>query len=163
MTWGKIGSKTDKGNTEFRCSLKTERMTEAGKFMETFSLLKTGSHKEINSGVSFLNLVDLKITQTRKNLQLVFHHGLNPKMDHFCPTNNFAVFALSFFSLQSLFFDPWNRNQTRVPAGVSNVSALKGNSKLHIISMDWPKTDTMTSEKCPDKSFLHKLPTGICM
>lgn len=106
MTSGKIGSKTDKRNTEFRCSLKTERMTEAGKFMETFSLLKTGSHKEINSGVSFLNLLNLKITRTRKNLQLVFHHGLYPKMDHFCSTNNFAVFALSFFSLQSLFLTP---------------------------------------------------------
>lgn len=96
MTWGKIRSKTDKGNREFRCSLKTETMTS--REVNGNSLLKTGLHKEINLGVSFLNLLNLKITQTRKNLQPVFHHGLNPNVDHFCSANNCSIcFVFLFF------------------------------------------------------------------
>lgn len=41
MTCAKIGSKTDRGKKEFHCSKKTERITEAGNFMEIgFGLLK---------------------------------------------------------------------------------------------------------------------------
>lgn len=72
------------------------------------SLLKPGSHKEINSGVSSPNLVHLKITTMRNKLHFIVpswppHTGGHAVWS----TNNFASLALFlFFFLKQVYFWP---------------------------------------------------------